>query len=962
MAKKAHSALPRGMPSPALAEPFFSPEQQSHFKRVFDDRFRRPLFVIGSGVSLQSGAPGMPSVFRHLQRSLQKARETKIADDHREVVEETARIAAAIASGVAHRPLAARLFGELQDSRVPILREVWDTFCSSFLEGELSVDLDPPVKTKPIGDLEPTKTHRILARFYEQINALALSFNFDGLTHQALQQHFVDRSDDQVYILDDPSKIQEFYGRESGGPRSWAVWKIRGDVFFAICQTSGCPSKDRPTPVYELRRRLRARKDQPTGSASLACTECGLQRSLRISFPGLEQKERETAAIIDQMWRYVVPTISGIFILGLSGVWDEGAISSLFSAARAAAVPVFDVKPAHSDVDPDNSHIEDIRNRDFATVTFSRVIARSDEFMAALDEWRTLNPPPTACVLDPLLSNSFPFPADRLWAQESHFSLHRPDSTDIAVPASSNSIAYELANHPDVITLNRYSQLGLKNYWWGRKRFANHNRYLHSIGTARVAACWHSSLSGSISKSFFPTRSQDYLERENAFLIVSALLHDVGHLPFSHLFEEIFADLHWSMHVGQGTFSHVQNGAEKIKMLLEQGSFLKPGNPRHAHIPAAMSDLGYSAADVVALTGGHTGVGYLDAIVNSPIDADKIDYIFRDSGELNLGVRLMDKETWLAEFLSSQDITQEGLVRLNGRSAVRLLELLETRRALYADFYLAPWVRAMEAIAALIITKFILVFTSDRMLTMLQSGDVQFPSPRPDWGPLKIALVTEKVEEIYRQTLQDIQKSHSSNPVLEYPLLLHMLKTLREDPLGAAIDQQYRNEFLGRIEELLHAFDADDSDPNGTGTQLRKFYQRVHLAGPFRVRRTELERLREIARHIQLTYPDKVLISIWKTPRFLSTSDGRVYSASGRRPTGENILVPSKKPGAWTMKSDARVPLHQCDFSDFESDWVQVLLIDPWCGASLSGRYVLDVFRRLCRDSDVNLRDDISEV
>lgn len=88
-----------------------------------------------------------------------------------------------------------------------------------------------------------------------------------------------------------------------------------------------------------------------------------------------------------------------------------------------------------------------------------------------------------------------------------------------------------------------------------------------------------------------------------------------------------------------------------------------------------------------ALIESNTGKPYLDAIVNSAVDADKIDYIFRDLRFLQFGSSLPPEQNgWLQEFLSDQDLSPEGLIRLNGRSVLMAKELLETRRRLYIEF------------------------------------------------------------------------------------------------------------------------------------------------------------------------------------------------------------------------------------------------------------------------------------
>jgi HD superfamily phosphohydrolase len=140
----------------------------------------------------------------------------------------------------------------------------------------------------------------------------------------------------------------------------------------------------------------------------------------------------------------------------------------------------------------------------------------------------------------------------------------------------------------------------------------------------RVAERWYDHL--------FPN-SKGSAERE--FLSASMLLHDYGHLPFSHLFEEIFDELHWLPAERSGRPWHEVLTEQKIPELF---SSTIPGTqtPFAAHL----RELGYAYDDVLFLIEGHSGRPYLDAIVNSAIDADKIDYIFRDIRFLQFGSSL----------------------------------------------------------------------------------------------------------------------------------------------------------------------------------------------------------------------------------------------------------------------------------------------------------------------------------
>jgi len=109
---------------------------------------------------------------------------------------------------------------------------------------------------------------------------------------------------------------------------------------------------------------------------------------------------------------------------------------------------------------------------------------------------------------------------------------------------------------------------------------------------------------------------------------------------------------------------------------------------------------------VSSLILGNYGMPWLQAIVNSPVDADKIDYIRYDSQFLSnapFGIRarlLLDKvDQWLSDFLSEQEVNHAGLLALHGRSARAALELWEERMYLYDRFYRAPELRVPDRMA-----------------------------------------------------------------------------------------------------------------------------------------------------------------------------------------------------------------------------------------------------------------------
>jgi uncharacterized protein len=126
---------------------------------------------------------------------------------------------------------------------------------------------------------------------------------------------------------------------------------------------------------------------------------------------------------------------------------------------------------------------------------------------------------------------------------------------------------------------------------------AQHSRFEHSLGTMHIA-----SQAASILKE------KNYLgsdEVEN--LRLSALLHDVGHGPFSHLFEEVLQK--------KKKISHEQIGE---KLILE------------SEIGDLISKNGFNKKFIGKLAFGNSKYSFMNEIISGGLSADMMDYLLRD--------------------------------------------------------------------------------------------------------------------------------------------------------------------------------------------------------------------------------------------------------------------------------------------------------------------------------------------
>ncbi len=132
---------------------------------------------------------------------------------------------------------------------------------------------------------------------------------------------------------------------------------------------------------------------------------------------------------------------------------------------------------------------------------------------------------------------------------------------------------------------------------------ATHTRFAHSIGVFHTARQLMAVIQAHLGeKDFRPAKAQHAL--------AAALVHDLGHGPFSHAFEDVGTRL------GLKLANH-----ERMSDILI----------RSTEVRQAFRPLGGGFVDDVADIIGAAGPGSIySAVVSSQFDADRLDYMRRD--------------------------------------------------------------------------------------------------------------------------------------------------------------------------------------------------------------------------------------------------------------------------------------------------------------------------------------------
>lgn len=154
-------------------------------------------------------------------------------------------------------------------------------------------------------------------------------------------------------------------------------------------------------------------------------------------------------------------------------------------------------------------------------------------------------------------------------------------------------IIWRLINSKEMQRLRRIKQLGGTYQVF---QSAEHSRFVHSLGVYQV-------VKRMLETECLTNALSDY---DKLCVMCAGLLHDIGHGPFSHSFEGVFEENHEDM---------------TVRMILEESEV-------HDILVSLYKQLPQDVASIIQHTHPNR---ILIQMVSSQLDADRMDYLLRDS-------------------------------------------------------------------------------------------------------------------------------------------------------------------------------------------------------------------------------------------------------------------------------------------------------------------------------------------
>jgi hypothetical protein len=238
-------------------------------------------------------------------------------------------------------------------------------------------------------------------------------------------------------------------------------------------------------------------------------------------------------------------------------------------------------------------------------------------------------------------------------------------------------ILIQLIDTREMQRLRRIKQLGLALFTY---QGAEHSRFTHSLGVLHL-----------MRRTLRLLSRRHPLDEEVIFLAeCAALLHDIGHGPFSHVVEAVLG-----YHHEEWTRTIITDETTDVNRLLTR---------RDPHLPE----------QVVAILHHRFRPNFICQLISSQMDVDRFDYLLRDSLMTGAKYGFYDLE-WIIHSLDVDPDSDRLYVVGKGLYAVE--EYLQARYYMYRQVYFHRNLRAAEVLMNRIFL---------RASELAQSGELRF--------------------------------------------------------------------------------------------------------------------------------------------------------------------------------------------------------------------------------------------
>lgn len=326
----------------------------------------------------------------------------------------------------------------------------------------------------------------------------------------------------------------------------------------------------------------------------------------------------------------------------------------------------------------------------------------------------------------------------------------------------------ELIGTKEFQRLRRIKQLGMTELVFPG---ANHSRFAHSIGVMHLARVFLDRLDVVCSLDKRPTAEQRLV------VLVAALIHDIGHGPFSHAFEKVTGLNH-----EKWTETIILNSSTEINQCLVKYDKFLPGKLIRFFDSEGNED-GHNDDEIPA---------YLTQIVSSQLDADRFDYLLRDSHSAGTTTGHFEHEYIIHNLFLDEDNMRLYIGR---KSLLAAEAYVLARYRMYQTMYFHKTTRSAEVMLQLLFKRY------KQLITEKQPSIIEIVqgAPRYLMEAFKGEISLEQYVALDDTTITEFFKC----------------AIFSEDPMMSSISKGLLNRLLYKV-----------TDKSGTDYEVNRRYKR----------------------------------------------------------------------------------------------------------------------------------------
>ena len=233
----------------------------------------------------------------------------------------------------------------------------------------------------------------------------------------------------------------------------------------------------------------------------------------------------------------------------------------------------------------------------------------------------------------------------------------------VSIDLSRDKWLLKVLSSREMQRLRRIHQLGVSHFTYPG---ADHSRLVHSLGVLHLMQL--------AIEHFYRSHKDAQLDIARPALLAAALIHDVGHGPFSHLFEPCLGIDH-------------ETWSQKI--------ITDPLSDLHQNLKACDSALPQAVADLINAD-NQERPPWQKYLVSSQLDMDRLDYLRRDSLFTGAGYGHFDWHRLITTMELEGTSPSEWEIVWGEKAMLAIEEYVFSRYYMYQNVYLHKTTRGFE--------------------------------------------------------------------------------------------------------------------------------------------------------------------------------------------------------------------------------------------------------------------------